>query len=253
MKNSEDKHLFAIYWQALSAQITTLELGKLFTITQEQLVHRISRVLRIEPNETLNLFDQKYNLTVRITKITKTNIEAELINKQTNIQYEPHVTVLLPLLKREALQESLYSCVELGAQEIWLITTQKSQHLRDTDREMQRLRTIAIAAAEQSKHFAIPDIQPPRALTDALALFNYNQTSAIFFDQAGKPLTQALDQLNKKKSTSILLLIGPEGDLSAQEKELVKKYPFIFAKLTPTILRAQQAITLGLGIVRALL
>ena len=47
-----------------------------------------------------------------------------------------------------------------------------------------------------------------------------------------------------------MLLIGPEGDLALQEKELVAG-KMQFCALTPTILRASQAAALSIGIVRS--
>jgi len=48
-------------------------------------------------------------------------------------------------------------------------------------------------------------------------------------------------------------MIGPEGDLTAQEKELLKERGVQFLRLTPTILRAQQAVVVAMGIFRSLL
>jgi 16S rRNA U1498 N3-methylase RsmE len=47
------------------------------------------------------------------------------------------------------------------------------------------------------------------------------------------------------------MINGPEGDFTLEEKELLKKHNFIAAQLTPTILRAQQAVAISLGVVRS--
>ena len=48
-------------------------------------------------------------------------------------------------------------------------------------------------------------------------------------------------------------MIGPEADLSTEEKNLLLKEYFSFVKLTPTVLRAYQAAGIALGIFRSLL
>ncbi len=50
-----------------------------------------------------------------------------------------------------------------------------------------------------------------------------------------------------------MAVIGPEGDLTKEEKAYLKEQGFLFCALTPTVLRAQQAVALGLGILRSYL
>ena len=45
--------------------------------------------------------------------------------------------------------------------------------------------------------------------------------------------------------------VGPEGDLTQEEKDYLKQQGFVFCRLTPTVLRARQAVALGLGILRS--
>ena len=47
--------------------------------------------------------------------------------------------------------------------------------------------------------------------------------------------------------------VGPEGDLTLEEKAYLKQLGFVFCALTPTVLRAQQAVALGLGVLRSYL
>ena len=47
-----------------------------------------------------------------------------------------------------------------------------------------------------------------------------------------------------------VICVGPEGDMSDREKALLHEHGFVFCQLGSTILRAQQAATLLIGIVR---
>jgi 16S rRNA U1498 N3-methylase RsmE len=62
-----------------------------------------------------------------------------------------------------------------------------------------------------------------------------------------------MHMLHSTHSGNILLLVGPEGDLTLEEKEIVRANKFIFCALTPTIMRAVQATGLAAGFVRSLL
>jgi 16S rRNA U1498 N3-methylase RsmE len=48
-------------------------------------------------------------------------------------------------------------------------------------------------------------------------------------------------------------MVGPEGDLAATEKTELKRAQFTFCALTPTVLRAVDAIRIGAGMLRSLL
>ncbi len=68
--------------------------------------------------------------------------------------------MLLPLLKKIALEEALYACVELGAHSVQLVITNKSQHTWVDLKKWCACNEFMIAAAEQSKNFAFPEWLP---------------------------------------------------------------------------------------------
>ncbi|OQA33400.1 MAG: Ribosomal RNA small subunit methyltransferase E [Candidatus Dependentiae bacterium ADurb.Bin331] len=153
-------------------------------------------------------------------------------------------------MKREALEHTLYNLVEIGVNEIQLVFTQKTHRNWAGHKEFERMRKIMIAAAEQSKQFSLPHIYEPIQLQEYL---HQKKQSAplIFFDTNGISLAQWFTSHSKIESVS--LLIGPEGDLTPSEKNAVRAIGAQIVSLTPTILRAQQAITLGAGAIRSLL
>lgn len=53
--------------------------------------------------------------------------------------------------------------------------------------------------------------------------------------------------------SELMLLVGPEGDLSNEEKNAVHTAGFIMCALTPTILRSVHAAFLGAGIMRSVM
>ena len=108
------------------------------------------------------------------------------------------------------------------------------------------------AAAEQSKNFAFPKLLGPIALDAAIKTI-HRDAIRIFFDPEGCNLTNIITSINTSLSTRIVLVIGPEGDLTADEKAYLNCNGFVFCRLTPTIMRAQQAVTVALGALRSLL
>ena len=249
--HTQNKHEFSLYWPKISAHVAQLKAGETFQLDDVALHHRITKILRLAPDEIVILFDQKNNLRVEFLAITKNTIEFKLLAKYQNTIHKPYITFLLPILKRDALEQAVYSLVELGANEIQLIHTQKVQRTWGEHKERLRLQNIIVAAAEQSKNYVFPELREPQDFQKVIDQFA--QTDLFFFDPAGEELFPVLENLRTSKTQKITLLIGPEGDLTPEEKNILQKRNVQFCKLTPTILRAQQAIAVALGIFRSLL
>lgn len=244
MKHRGGAHEFALYVPIFSN--LELKSGSTINFTEQEFIHRVSRVLRLDAGDRLVLFDAKRHLYVLIKKISKNMISVDIENVAHNATLKPDITLLLPLLKREALEQAVYSAVELGVNQIQLIITEKVQR-HWQGRELERLQHIMIAAAEQSKYFSLPELHAPISLLE-LQLSG----CAIFFDPEGEPLADTLmKKLWPEKMVSCTVIVGPEGDLTESEKFYLQKQQVMFVRLTPTILRAQQAVALGVGTLRS--
>lgn len=251
IESDAQQHQFALFAHECTQLVKGKNLGAVVELNDPDLVHRIARVLRLQSGETCTIFDKNYHALVIIDQIDKKKIRVRIERVSLNEQIAPAITCYVPLLKREALADALYACVELGATHIELIKTHKV-HRVYSDKELDHARNSMIAAAEQSKNFALPELGQIRSLEDALSMLP-NKSEKVFFDPTGKPLLDVLVQLQATQPTRVVMMIGPEGDLIATEKELLKAHGFIFAALTPTVLRAQDALMIGLGALRAAL
>lgn len=240
MKHRGQAHEFALYVQALTSDIKK---DDLFTLDNSELVHRISRVLRLDVNDKLILFDKQRHYLVSIEGISKHAIQVRVIAGAVHETFSSHITLLLPLIKRESLEQAVYSAVELGVNHIQLIITQKVQRTWQ-EKELMRLENIMIAAAEQSKNFLVPTIAKP------VPLHTIPLTGDVFFfDAQGMPYAQILANVSCNKMYTII--VGPEGDLTEAEKFHLQQQQVSFVCLTPTILRVQQAVALAIGILRS--
>lgn len=247
-----EKHEFALFVETLSLLIANIKIGTEFTISDEKLFHRMGTVLRLKVGDVCILFDQTLQVACAVHAFTgKKHIHFVLHKKTLNVQQHPHITFLLPMLKRDDYESALYALAELGVNRIQLVYTQKTSQQWAGQRDIDRAERILIAAAEQSKNFAYPELQSPISLDRALHEHGSTE-KRIFFDAAGTSFFSVMKILHENKPQRIVLLIGPEGDLSAEEKKMVEEKGFIFCALTPTIVRAVQAAALGAGFVRSL-
>lgn len=244
------RHEFAVYVVGLSSQLSSKSSQLL--LSDADTVHRIRSVLRLSQGDELMLFDGTQHAACSIIEITKKTISVRIISCDRTISLQPSITFLLPLLKREALERMIYACVELGATTIQLISTEKSQRSWRSEKELSRMHAIMIAAAEQSKQFAVPALHQPISLQEAVQL-SVKHDVKLVADPDGLPLYEVLTQIMNQKNTSIVITMGPEGDLSDEEKNMLRNASYQAVSLTPTVLRSQQAGALLLGVIRSTL
>ncbi|MEX0848811.1 MAG: RsmE family RNA methyltransferase [Candidatus Dependentiae bacterium] len=248
-KTRDAGHQFALFFADVSAVHHVVN-GELM-INDADMVRRISSILRLRPGDSLLLFDQQMHMEVVLLSLEKKKIICQIKNIKQNNIITPHITVWLPLLKREAFEHAIYSLVELGVNTIQLVSTAKEQRHWHGQKELNRLHNIMIAAAEQSKNFALPLLKEPRTLQELLLAKSGEKS--LFFDVQGKPLLEVANACALQKNNAYIILVGPEGDLTESEKNQLRNDQFMFVHLTPTILRAQQAVAVGVGALRSLL
>lgn len=254
MSKHNEQHQFACYSADVSLRIRASSVGHTVSIDNPVLAHRIISVLRMGAGDTIILFDQHAHSVFELTHAcSKKTLVGIVKNYTLNTHLSPAITVLLPLLKREALQEALYSCVELGATDIQLVITKMVHRAESHDQKyMQRLQAIIIAAAEQSKHFSFPVLKAPIPLNQAVEQAPAD-AARLFFHADGRDLLSTMQTLHASQSEHIIVVVGPEGDCTLDEKKLLEDHSFQLCRLTPTVLRSPQALAVGLGIVRSVM
>ena len=248
-KDIQEYHTFAFYYPAVTQLSHTRD--ELCIINDRVLSHRIMHIVRLRNGDSFTLFDQHAHMECILKDISEKSVRFSVTSYECNTVYKPHITVLLPLLKKDAFEEALYAAAELGANAVQLIMTKKTQRVFGGSKEFERIDRVMQAAAEQSKNFSYPVVLEPILFEQAV--IGHEESTKIFFDPDGCPLFNVVRSVQSEIVERIVLLIGPEGDLTIDEKCLVRKNNFVFCRLTPTILRAQQAVAVSLGAFRSLL
>ncbi len=243
------KHIFALHSEDLAYMIEGVSVGDAITIEDEDISRRAGQILRLERDDAVILFDQYRNITCTVIICSKTIFQIIVNEIKDNTVFKPYITVLLPLLKREALETALYNLTEIGVNKIQLILTQKVQRKWGGQKEYTRLMKIITSTAEQSKNYAFPDILEPLKLTESL---ERNPGEKYYFDVAKQPIRNLVLTIIQKTIERITIISGPEGGFTVQESQQIEKAGFVSYSLTPTVLRALHASTLAAGIVRSM-
>jgi 16S rRNA (uracil1498-N3)-methyltransferase len=249
MKSS---HEFALFHPQLSSLVTGSKTDPLSCIIDDiDLVHRMVHVLRLESGQQCVLFDRLSHCVFTVHTANKKAVAGTITMATKNIPLKPTITYCVPLLKRDALDHALYTLTEMGINTIQLIDTQKINRPW-APKEFERAQRVIIAAAEQSKHFSYPNLLSPLSFDEMLHQYMRLPAYKLYCDPDGKPLWQCLEQVHRLNPTDIIIMSGPEADLTREEKQQLQDCSVVFCALTPTILRAYQAITLSAGVFRSI-
>ena len=148
----------------------------------------------------------------------------------------PDLDLVIALVKRGRLETIVEKAAELGVRRIRPVVT---AHTNADRVRTDRLKTIAMEAAEQTGRLDVPEILEPEKLEKMLK--GWEERALLFCDEAGdaKPVTEALAG---KAAGPWAILIGPEGGFSPAERERLRALAFTTAaSLGPRILRADTA------------
>ena len=106
------------------------------------------------------------------------------------------------------------------------------------------MQKVIIEAAEQSNRINVPSIEDPQSLKE---LLNNEKMDLIFTDLNSQ--NKKLD-IEKLTSNPTCVIIGPEGDLSEEEREQILTLKGVQPiKINENILRSETAVISALSIV----
>lgn len=257
-----DTHVFALF--VLEKDISYDPARATLSLTGDEYATRISSVLRLSVGDRLILFTTTsiFEVTLSETRKKSANfcvLVRELLSSR-NSPLSTSITLFLPLLKKEHLEEAVRTATVTGITHIELIETQKSRK-SITAHEFERLHKISIAACEQAKRFVLPAISSESiTLSEALEKTRCNRepdvaSVRIYFAPDAQPLSALASAYRtdvQRASRPHELFIGPEGGFTEREEELLRQSCETY-RLSPYILKSVDVVTIIGGIMAGLL
>ncbi len=183
-----------------------------------------------------------------IRSLTKKQCVLDILSKTQTQHLEEHYLhlVIAPTKNISRIEWLLEKATELGVQKISLILCKHSE--RKKVRE-DRLQKIIISAAKQSLQTAFPRLESLVTFKEVLETYTGFKNKYIAHCQSGN-----LEHFKTliPKGEEVCILIGPEGDFSAEEVDVSLKYGFVSVGLGATRLRTETAGLYACSIVAAL-
>lgn len=202
--------------------------------------NHVGRVLRMQAGQALLLFNgDGHDYHATITEAGKKHVLVAVTEAAENETESPLRVVLAQTLsKGDRMDYAVQKAVEMGVSEIVPLTTERCDVKLKGDREDKRLRhwqQVAISAAEQCGRARVPDIQPVMTVQQWLEHARACDLRLVLHHRT----EQSLNTL--EKPSSIALMIGPEGGLTAEEIALAESRGFLPVALGPRVLRTETA------------
>jgi 16S rRNA (uracil1498-N3)-methyltransferase len=217
---------------------------------EEESAHAI-RVLRLKQGDTLHLTDGKGNEAIcRIDKADTRKCELQVIERITHPSlrnYKLHIA-MAPTKNRGRIEWFVEKAVECGINEISFVSTEKSERSKVN---LERLQKIAVSAMKQSKQWYLPKIHQLTTLDEFVK--NYNSGLRLIAWCIHAENTKLLSHAIPVNAEDVTLLVGPEGDFTANEVELAMRNGFVPVSLGKSILRSETAALYGCMAVKTLL
>jgi 16S rRNA (uracil1498-N3)-methyltransferase len=247
----QDKHEFAVF-VGMSVPFASQKYE--IDVSDDALYTRLSGVLRARSGDRYIFFNDTYHARAEVIAVEKKKIRVVLEAAEKNKALTPAIDWIVPLLEREAFEIVVSNLTVLGATSIQPVVTRKTHRNAIFEKEVERLTRLMIAAAEQSKQFVVPSIKPLIQMQNLESSLTVRDGQwRLFFDPHGASSHEMLTVLHGNAVDHLTCMVGPEGDVTSDEKELLKNLNFNFYSLTPSILRAELAVIVSMGMLRSVL
>jgi 16S rRNA (uracil1498-N3)-methyltransferase len=204
------------------------------------------KVLRKKRGDAVKVTDGKLNVyDCEIDEIEKDKIICRILKKRYNInEPETSITLFLSHLKNmNRFELAVEKSVELGVKGIFPVITEYTVNKKalSTSR-LNRLNGIIISAMEQSQRCFLPEIHSSLSFEELL-----NTTCDVKQKIAMYEFADKKNKININGYISeVALLIGPEGGLSNNEIDILKKNDWKMKSLGSRKFRAETAAIVSL-------
>jgi 16S rRNA (uracil1498-N3)-methyltransferase len=226
-----------------------LTAGASFACSTAQ-AHYLGNVMRMKAGDELLVFNGRDGeWLAEIGAIKRSDCELTARERVREQSGGPDVHYLFAPLKKARLDYMVQKATEMGAAMLRPVITRRTQAERVN---LERIRANVIEAAEQCGVLRVPEIRDPEKLDAALR--DWPTERALIFADEAAPIASPLEALQAIPVGPSALLIGPEGGFDEEEREALRRLPFVHPiSLGPRIMRADTAAVAALALMNAVL
>ncbi|KAI9128243.1 hypothetical protein K1719_001236 [Acacia pycnantha] len=214
--------------------------GNIVRVQGDEFWH-MTKVLRLSANDRVELFNGKGGLVEGcIQNIDRTGLDFVALNDPKLIPPQItqwHVFAGFGTLKGGRADWLVEKCTELGASSVTPLLTERCRSI--SENRADRLERVILAASKQCQRLHEMVLKPPIEIDDLLHLIAHSKLSLLAAAKA-TPVLGALTS-SSSQETSGLIIVGPEGDFTEKEVNMMIEAGATAVGLGPHRLRVETA------------
>lgn len=216
-------------------------------------LHHLKNVLRVKPKEKLGAFDGLGNqYIVLVSEVTAKQIKLEIKERKTAQNSGIKITVACAIPKNVKMDDIVDKLTQLGVECIVPLETERVIVKLDRQKSQARLERwekISQSATKQSQQSKFISIEPITKFKDVLVKEGFDLKLIPTLAGQRRSLREIFNH-SSQRIKRVLLLIGPEGDFTAQEVSLAKEAGFLPVSLGQTVLRVDTAAIAAVSFIK---
>jgi 16S rRNA (uracil1498-N3)-methyltransferase len=208
------------------------------------------RVLRVEPGQIYELSDNQNLYLAQIETARKSLVSFRVLEKLAPPPASEWICLTAALFKFDRFEWLVEKAVELGVSTIRPFEAVRTERglAEASIKRRARWEKIARESSQQARRAFLPIIEDTSRFTEAIAT---EADVKLLLDE--KATTPILSELPAQRSVSdrIVLLLGPEGGWTDEERGQALNSGWAACSLGTTVLRAETAAAAAVAIVRS--
>ena len=213
------------------------------SLLSKEHTHYVVNVMRLKRGSNINFFNKDGEWLSEIVFLDRDRVEVKFLNKLKESIKNSNIELAICLVKKSPMDTILQKATELGVSKIIPIVSERTEV---KELNFERANKIVVEATEQSNQLIPPQISEVTKLKDFLK--NLSGSSKLLFADVNSKDKLKAEALKEAKTLSVL--IGPEGDFSPSERELILAnsdvIPFTISR---NILRSDTAVISAISLV----
>ena len=194
--------------------------------------HYIHKVMRIKEGQNFSLFNQSGEFEAKVENIIRGIVEFSVEKKLRSADNPTEIWLAFTPIKLNYLNLMIQKATELGVTRFIPLLSERTIVRKINEKRVQK---IIVEASEQSNRLNLPILDKLKNFEEFL---KENIDTTILFGD----LNSENKKIDIKSNEPICVLIGPEGDFSIKEREIISKMKNIIPiNINRNILRSETA------------
>jgi 16S rRNA (uracil1498-N3)-methyltransferase len=203
-----------------------------------------SQVMRHRVGDWIRVFDgQGTEAKAEIVSISAKRVEIRVLEKRSTPPPAVSISLIQAIPKGANMELIIEKAVELGVNAIWPVLTERTVvklDAKEAQKKQEKWQRVALEACKQCGQNWLPEVHLPEAFGKVLEQLPPHDVKIIAAIQPDARSVKAILR-DIAAPQSAALAIGPEGDFTPAEYELVREKGFAPMTLGPLVLRVETA------------